>query len=179
MLNFISKVEKALVATLLAFSTVILFVTVVMRYVFNSSPAWTEEASRYLMIWIIYIGVSQTVENNAELKVDLLTKLSKSMRVYKAASAFGTLASIVICIFIVVYGFRFMVQLKEMGQAPGSFTMPMYLIYSIIPVSAILMVIKYCKRLYDFFQLSRYVPGLYDYPYNLLRNIRSIFGRGQ
>jgi hypothetical protein len=68
------------------------------------------------------------------------------------------------------------VQLKEMNQAPGSFNLPMYLIYIIIPLTAIIWVFKYCIRLYGFFQLSQYMPGLYEYPYNFQRNIKNIFG---
>lgn len=176
MLNFISKVEKTAIALLFAFSTIILFVTVIMRYFFNASPSWTEEASRYLMIWIIYIGVSQTIETNSELKIDILTKFIKSRAFYKASMILGTIISIIVSIYIVIYGFKFTLQLKEMNQAPGSFNLPMYLIYIIIPITAIIWVFKYCVRLYSLFQLSKYIPGLYEYPYNFLRNIRNIFG---
>lgn len=176
MLNFISKVEKAAIAILFAFNIIILFVTVVMRYCFNASPSWTEEASRYVMIWIIYIGVSQTIEGNSELKIDLLTKLSKSMRVYRVASIFGSLVSLIVSIYIVIYGFKFTMLLKTMGQMPGSFALPMYVIYIIIPLTATIWIFKYCIRLYGFFQIHRYLPGLYEYPYNFLRGIKNIFG---
>lgn len=176
MINFISRIEKSVIAALFFFNLIILFATVVMRYVFNASPTWTEEVSRYVMIWIIYIGVSQTIEGNSELKIDLLTKLSKSIRVYKVTSILGSLVSLIVSIYIVIYGFKFTMLLKTMGQMPGSFALPMYVIYIIIPLTATIWVLKYCVRLYGFFQIHRYLPGLYEYPYNLLRGIKNIFG---
>ncbi len=41
---------------LFLFMTVILFVQVVLRYVFAESLFWAEEAARYSMVWLIFLG---------------------------------------------------------------------------------------------------------------------------
>ena len=47
-LTILSNIEKAFIAGLLFFNVMILFATVVMRYLFNNPPVWPEETSRYV-----------------------------------------------------------------------------------------------------------------------------------
>lgn len=160
MLRLLSIIEKASISALLAFNTIILFFTVVLRYTFNASPTWTEEASRFIMIWIVYIGVSQSIETNSELKIDIATKIFKSPGAERIFAVLATLVSLIVSIAIIVYGIKFTMFLKEVGQRPASFDMPMHLIYGIIPVSALLMAIKYLQRLYFIFTNKRNVGSV-------------------
>ena len=143
----LSKVENSLIAALFAFNLAILFVTVVMRYAFNNPPTWPEEASRYVMIWIIYLGVSQSIEKNSEIKIDVLTKLIPSKWLETFTSIFAATAGLIISVFVAVYGLKFTGILMETEQIAASFPVPMSLIYGIIPVSGVLMGIKYIFRL--------------------------------
>lgn len=143
----LSKVENVLIAALLAFNLAILFITVVMRYAFNNPPTWPEEASRYVMIWIIYLGVSQSIEKNSEIKIDVLTKLIPSKWLEIFTSIFANFAGVIISGLIAVYGIRFTGILMETQQIAASFAVSMSLIYGIIPVSGVLMGIKYIFRL--------------------------------
>jgi TRAP-type C4-dicarboxylate transport system permease small subunit len=43
-------------AGLFVFMTIILFVQVVLRYVFSESLFWAEEAARFSMIWLVFVG---------------------------------------------------------------------------------------------------------------------------
>lgn len=142
-LKGLSKVENGLIAALFAFNLAILFVTVVMRYVFNNSPTWPEEASRYVMIWIIYLGVSQSIEKNSEIKIDVLTKLIPSRWVETFTSIFATCVGLIISGLIAVVGFQFTGILMETEQVAASFSIPMWAMYLIVPISGVLMGIKY------------------------------------
>jgi TRAP-type C4-dicarboxylate transport system permease small subunit len=99
------------------------------------------------MIWIVYIGVSQSVEAKSELKIDIISKIFKSPKAERILYLISTSISMVVCASIVFYGFRFTAFLKGVEQRPASFDIPMYLIYGIIPVSALLMMIKYAARM--------------------------------
>jgi hypothetical protein len=45
--------ESLFVGAALAFTSLLLFVNVILRYVFLSSIHWAEEATLYLMVWIV------------------------------------------------------------------------------------------------------------------------------
>ena len=65
MWNKIDKVlfgfEGYLTGLLLLGSTLLLFVNVFLRYVFHSSTTWAEEAIRYAIIWVTFIGSAEVL----------------------------------------------------------------------------------------------------------------------
>ncbi|WP_339226724.1 TRAP transporter small permease [Oceanobacillus sp. FSL K6-2867] len=67
--------EEYILVFLSAFTVVIIFMQVVMRYVFDNSLTWSEELARYMFIWLIYIGVSYAVKKKRHLGVDAITML--------------------------------------------------------------------------------------------------------
>lgn len=67
----------AAIAVCLSCMTVFVFTNVILRYFFNSGLTWAEEASRYLFIWLIFLGSIVAYQQNAHLGVDVLVaKLS-------------------------------------------------------------------------------------------------------
>ena len=45
------------------------------RYVLNDSAAWTEEIARYLLICMVFVGISAVVHANRHIHVDFLYRL--------------------------------------------------------------------------------------------------------
>jgi C4-dicarboxylate transporter DctQ subunit len=153
-LNILSKMEGSAIAILFTFNLLILFVTVIMRYFFNNPPCWPEEASRYVMIWIVYLGATQSIEKYAEIKIDVLPKLIQSPVVDLILSVFASIVGLLVSILIAYYGIQFVIILIDTNQIAASFAIPMSIIYIIIPLSGILMGLKYIINIYKTFTKS-------------------------
>ena len=67
--------EETAIALILGLMTMITFVNVVMRYVFNTSLIWGLEVTLILFAWLVLLGVSYGVKVTAHLGVDALTNL--------------------------------------------------------------------------------------------------------
>ncbi|MDE9451772.1 TRAP transporter small permease [Aliiroseovarius sp. Z3] len=67
--------EETVIAVILGLMTMITFVNVVLRYVFNSSLIWGLEVTLILFAWLVLLGVSYGVKVTAHLGVDALTNL--------------------------------------------------------------------------------------------------------
>lgn len=52
--------------------TFVCFLQVVLRYFLNAAQDWPEEASRFLFIWIAYLGMAFGVYAKKHLKVDMV-----------------------------------------------------------------------------------------------------------
>lgn len=65
--------EENAIAIILGLMTVVTFVNVVLRYVFNSSLIWGLEVTLILFAWLVLLGVSYAVRVTAHLGVDALT----------------------------------------------------------------------------------------------------------
>lgn len=68
------RVLKVVVALCLAAMVVLVFTNVVLRYVFNSGIATSEELSRWLLVWLTFLGAIVALRQHAHLGVDTLVK---------------------------------------------------------------------------------------------------------
>ena len=48
-----NKFEEYLLVISLAVTVTLIFYQVIMRFIFNDAPSWTEEVTRYIFIWQI------------------------------------------------------------------------------------------------------------------------------
>lgn len=68
------RVEEGLLAFLLAAMTLLTFVQVVLRYVFNSGFTWALEATTYLFGWMVMLGMSYGIKKGSHIGVDVLVQ---------------------------------------------------------------------------------------------------------
>ncbi len=73
--RFIHTFEETAIAVLLGLMTLVTFVNVVLRYVFNHSLIWGLELTLVLFAWLVLFGVSYCVKVTAHLGVDAVTSL--------------------------------------------------------------------------------------------------------
>jgi TRAP-type C4-dicarboxylate transport system permease small subunit len=66
------KVLDALIALALAVMVVLVFGNVVLRYAFNSGITVSEEVSRWLFVWVTFLGAVVAVRERAHLGTDFL-----------------------------------------------------------------------------------------------------------
>src|SRR5205085_8454492 len=68
------RVLKVVVALCLAAMVVLVFTNVVLRYAFNSGIATSEELSRWLLVWLTFLGAIVAVREHSHLGVDTLVR---------------------------------------------------------------------------------------------------------
>lgn len=66
------KFISYLIAAALAVMVVLVFGNVLMRYVFNSGFSVSEELSRWLFVWLTFLGAVVAVRDNGHLGTDML-----------------------------------------------------------------------------------------------------------
>lgn len=76
--RFIDTVEETLIAYTLGIMTVLTFVNVARRYLFNASLIWGLEVVLMLFAWMVLLGISYGVKKTTHLGVDAVTNLLPS-----------------------------------------------------------------------------------------------------
>ena len=56
-LDVLEKIVEFIMVMLVLGFTILIFVQVVSRYVFNNTITWSEQAGRYLFIWLVFLGL--------------------------------------------------------------------------------------------------------------------------
>ena len=73
--QIVNELEETAIAILLGAMTIITFVNVVMRYVFNASLIWGLELTLALFAWLVLFGMSYAVKVTAHLGVDAIINI--------------------------------------------------------------------------------------------------------
>lgn len=124
--------ESVIVCIGVLVATGVTFCNVIMRYFFHSPLMWAEELTRYIFIWVTFIGGSLCIRNNVHVKMNLLqVKLPA-----KAARILGIIVY-VLCIIgslmIAWLGYKMVQNVAVLGQVSPS--MPWFkTVYVNLPV---------------------------------------------
>ena len=132
------SLDRVLVVLLVAlFAALVLMVVwqVLSRYALNSPSAFTEEAARYLMIWVSLLGASYVFRMRLHIGLDLLTrKLTGSdKRIVEVAAL--TAAVLFALLILLVGGARLVELTWSLDQVSAVLGIRMALVYLAIPLS--------------------------------------------
>lgn len=121
-------------------TTIVSIVTteVVLRYVFKHSLIFTEELSRYLMVWIVFLGSTLAVRDSAHIHINFLTKRfnQQNQKWFRLAAHLLTL---VFLVFITIEGIKILPQ--QLYQMCITIDISLFYFYLAIPVGSILMIL--------------------------------------
>jgi len=75
------RLLEALIALALAIMVVLVFGNVVLRYAFNTSIVVSEELSRWLFVWVTFLGAVVALQQRAHLGTDIvISRLPRLLR---------------------------------------------------------------------------------------------------
>jgi C4-dicarboxylate transporter, DctQ subunit len=140
----INRLEEWLMAVLLAFMTVLTFIQVVMRYVFNTGWVWSLEATTYSFAALVLIGMSYGVRTKTHIATDLLTrKLSEPLRRYVAIIA---IVACIVYALLMLYGSLILVdRLMTLGNAARDIAAPKWLLTATMPLGFALLTYRFLE----------------------------------
>lgn len=131
----------------LIFMSVLAFVQVLTRYVFHVPAVWVEEIARYLMVWMVFIGMAYAIPKNAHFMVEIIELIlpRKVWETMYLIMDFIMLAFAVIfsglCWKVVTFQF-------ELGQVSTAAGLPMGFVYCGMLIGGILLVLFLIERIY-------------------------------
>lgn len=118
LLNLICKGLEALIALLLAMMVVLVFGNVFLRYAFNSGITISEEMSRWLFVWMTFLGAIVAVRENGHLGTDMLVgRLGRTGKTVCLAIAQVTMLG---CTWLLFSGSLAQVRINADVEAPVS-----------------------------------------------------------
>lgn len=128
-LNFLDeKLEMSICIVLMSILTIVLAVQVFFRYVMGASLSWSEELSRYMFVWLVYIGIPYGCKVMRHIKIDAgLFVFPKHMRKYVVIV--GDIIFFGFAIAIVYYAWGLEMKQIKFGQLSPAMQIPMWIPY--------------------------------------------------
>jgi len=135
----LEKAVKWIVTIIIAMMVINITAGVFFRYVLGNSLVWTEELSRYLMVWAGMLGSGLAMADGSHVGIDLLVDKCPPV----LAHALRIIAKIIIQIFLTVVMIKSFVYLDTLKiQKSSAMEMPMVIPYLSVTVGAIFMSIE-------------------------------------
>lgn len=94
------------IGVILGLISVILFYSVVMRYVFNNPVTWTEDSANFLMVWMVLLGAPIGLRAGSHVSIELLIEKLPQL-ISKIVQTFVILIIMYVCWIILRYGWSF------------------------------------------------------------------------
>jgi TRAP-type C4-dicarboxylate transport system permease small subunit len=133
------------VAALLVMMVVIVFSNVVGRYYLQTSLAWSEEISRFMLVWLVFMGSFLAFIHDEHLGLDIL--VLKFPRVLRKWVAVATNLLVIFALYAMVEG-GYLLMRANFDWLSSAAEIPQGYIYMIIPIICGLMILQVILKTY-------------------------------
>ncbi|HMQ90307.1 MAG TPA: TRAP transporter small permease [Flavilitoribacter sp.] len=127
-------------ALLMGVMTVDVLWGVFTRYAMGNQASWSEELARFLLIWIGILGAAYASGQNMHLAIDLLMPKLTDTNQRRLKVLINTLIILFALTVLVIGGARLMYITNVLGQLSPALRVPMYVVYSVMPLSGLLVI---------------------------------------
>ena len=135
-INIMNEFTKHVLNLLLFAMVIVVFAQVVIRYLLDNPLAWSEELARYILVWLPFLGAAFAMSKQAHVGVEVFVKLFPAA-IRKGILVLATLVSLFFFGIMIYQGYLF--TLRTMAQTSPVLHFPMGAIYSVIPLSGIII----------------------------------------
>ena len=135
--------EKVLDYTLVALMTGLLATVlwqIVTRYALGDPSTFTEEAARFLLIWVGLLGATRAFFDDDHVGFSTLTAKLPDKWASNATRFRKGITILFAAIVLIFGGGQLTLVTLQLGQESAALGVPMAFIYSVIPISGILIV---------------------------------------
>lgn len=145
MSKIIGHLEEGILAFLLAAMTVLTFVQVVLRYLFNAGFVWALEATVYMFAWLILIGISYAVRVHAHIGIDFVVKALPPR-----ARRIAGLIAIAFCLLyagLMLYGsYNYIYRMYRLGAKAEDIPVARWILSIILPIGFALLGLRLLEQ---------------------------------
>lgn len=145
-LDVVNRATKGVTILLLSVVTVMVAIEVFLRYCFGKSLYVTEELTRYLMVWVVFLASSLAVRDNSHVSIEIAANRFKG----RARAWYNLIAQLVFLTFLTFLVLEGVAALSfQMEQIIPSLNMAIFWFYLAIPVGGALMILNLLPRVWE------------------------------
>ncbi len=131
LLRVLNRAEEAIITLLLVAMTLLVFVEVVMRFIFNSGFLWAQELTLHLSAWFVLFGVSYGLKVGAHIGVDAFIKKLPEMG-QRILSSVAVLLSLGYCGLFLYGSWIYLSKMKKIGIELEDLPVPTWIAHGIL-----------------------------------------------
>jgi C4-dicarboxylate transporter, DctQ subunit len=124
---------------------------VVMRYVFNRPPVWTDEVVGFILVGIVMLAAAQSLRHGEHIGVDILVaRLGARGRFW--AQLWSSTAVLVVALILIVNGWRTAMFSRQIGVlTEGNLEIPVFWLQLLLPLGGLMLLLVSLEALLRLF----------------------------
>jgi TRAP-type C4-dicarboxylate transport system permease small subunit len=145
--HIFSSIFEWIGITLVAALIGVVFLGILDRFMLLIGWSWPEELARFILTWLAFVAFSLCVQKSMHYKVEyLIGKIA-----HRKSAVYLELIVLFVCISIIfIVGIKgLFFALDARNQIAAALRIPMSFIYSVIPISCILMLFFLANKVID------------------------------
>ncbi len=146
-MRWLEHLEEGLITFLMAGMTLVTFMQVVARYVFNYSFVWALELTGVMFAWLIFVGMSYGVRVGAHIGVDALVRTLKP-GAQRAVASVAAVLCIVYAVIVVIGGYQYVHKMYDVGILMQDMPVPQWIPRAILPIGFALLALRFGEVLF-------------------------------
>ncbi|OGA99369.1 MAG: C4-dicarboxylate ABC transporter permease [Burkholderiales bacterium RIFCSPHIGHO2_12_FULL_61_11] len=146
-MRWLEHLEEGLITFLMAAMTLLTFVQVIARYVFNYSFAWALELTGVMFAWLIFVGMSYGVRVGAHIGVDAAVKLLGS-RAARVVSSIAAVLCIIYALIVTFGGYQYVRKMYDVGILMQDLPIQSWIPRMILPIGFALLAFRFSQVLW-------------------------------
>lgn len=140
--SLLNKIIESLLVVIFGLLVIDVVWQVVSRYIVGQSSSFTEEFARFALIWLTVLGAAYiNGQEEGHLSMDfLLTKLPAKKK-WRRQRIIQIAMALFAFLVMIIGGGNLVYTTLTLGQFSPALNMPLGLVYSIVPVSGVIIII--------------------------------------
>ena len=135
----LSMIENAVIILGLSAMFLILLAQVIMRYVFSRPLTWSEEAARFIFVYVSFIGISYAYRQKGHIRMEVVVNLFPQA-VRRGLEVLIHLGTIALFCYMIPFSFRFIGI--QAGVKATATHIPMSIVYTALPLGMALSCVR-------------------------------------
>jgi TRAP-type C4-dicarboxylate transport system permease small subunit len=141
-LDYLTRIERLLAATLVCVLTGLVVTDVISREIWKTGIPWAQKGAVYMMIWAGFLGAVLVTQKVEHLRPEVADKIWKG----RARGIYLRVHNLLVLAFTLSmawYSCLYVLESKEFGDRNVIIDMPMWVLQLIIPYTFISMSVRY------------------------------------
>ena len=145
-INFIDRIIGYILVILFVISVSSLFYQVILRYIFHASTIWAEELATFSVVWMCSLGCALAFRRYKHITITTIADLIP----WKIRRVTDIILYLLILVFLAYAGMNSLQLIETQWNVyTTGFRVRVGLLYTCIPISAVLMSISILECIYD------------------------------
>lgn len=136
----VDKITRQILVFILGMMVINVIWQVFTRYILALPSSWTEELTRFLMIWLGILGAAYVSGQKKHIAITLLPSKMKPSSQRKLDRFIAVLIIIFVLSVFVLGGSRLVYITFVLEQYSPALNLPLGIVYSILPISGLLII---------------------------------------